>query len=64
MHVDLKTGSLLIMDYATQIHYTHGIPKTSAVIGERISLAFSREAGPAAAEGQWEQRRLPLTMLG
>ena len=28
------------MDYATQIHYTHGIPKTSAAIGERISLAF------------------------
>ena len=28
------------MDYATQIHYTHGVPKTSAAIGERISLAF------------------------
>ena len=40
VHVDLETGSLLIMDYATQIHYTHGVPKTSAAIGERISLAF------------------------
>ena len=40
MHVDLETGSLLVMDYATQIHYTHGVPKTSAAIGERISLAF------------------------
>ena len=40
LHVDLAAGSLLVMDYATQIHYTHGIPKTSAAIGERISLAF------------------------
>ena len=40
MHVDLETGSLLVMDYATQIHYTHGVPKTSAAVGERISLAF------------------------
>src|SRR3954470_21392491 len=35
-----EDGSLLVMDYATQIHYTHGLPKTSAAIGERISLAF------------------------
>jgi alkylated DNA repair dioxygenase AlkB len=40
MHVDLESGSLLVMDYATQIHYTHGVPKTSVLIGERISLAF------------------------
>jgi hypothetical protein len=40
VHVDLEAGSLLVMDYATQIHYTHGVPKTSAAIGERISLAF------------------------
>jgi alkylated DNA repair dioxygenase AlkB len=40
MRVDLETGSLLVMDYATQIHYTHGVPKTNAAIGERISLAF------------------------
>jgi hypothetical protein len=40
LHVDLEAGSLLVMDYATQIHYTHGVPKTSATIGERISLAF------------------------
>jgi alkylated DNA repair dioxygenase AlkB len=39
-HVDLETGSLLVMDYATQIHYTHGVPKTRAVISPRISLAF------------------------
>lgn len=40
MHIDLESGSLLVMDYATQIHYTHGVPKTSEAVGERISLAF------------------------
>jgi hypothetical protein len=40
VHVDLEAGSLFVMDYATQIHYTHGVPKTSAEVGERISLAF------------------------
>ena len=40
MHMDLETGSLLIMEYTTQIHYTHGVPKTTASIGKRISLAF------------------------
>jgi alkylated DNA repair dioxygenase AlkB len=39
-HVDLEPGSLLVMDYATQLHYTHGVPKTSEHVGERISLAF------------------------
>ena len=34
------------MDYATQIHYTHGVPKTSAAIGERISLAFRVKPDP------------------
>jgi alkylated DNA repair dioxygenase AlkB len=40
MHVDLEPGSLLVMDYATQLHYTHGVPKTKEAVGERISLAF------------------------
>jgi len=40
LHVDLEPGSLLVMDYNTQIHYTHGVPKTRAAVGERISLAF------------------------
>jgi alkylated DNA repair dioxygenase AlkB len=39
-HVDLEAGSLFVMDYATQLHYTHGVPKTDAAVGERISLAF------------------------
>jgi len=39
-HVDLETGSLFVMDYLTQLHYTHGVPKTADPVGERISLAF------------------------
>ena len=48
-HVDLAPGSLLTMSYATQIHYTHGIPKTKEPVGERISLAF--RVKPAKTEG-------------
>ena len=40
LHVDLAAGSLLVMSYETQLHYTHGIPKTSGPVGPRISLAF------------------------
>jgi alkylated DNA repair dioxygenase AlkB len=39
-HIDLAPGSLLMMSYETQLHYTHGIPKTKEPVGERISLAF------------------------
>jgi alkylated DNA repair dioxygenase AlkB len=39
-NIDLEAGSLLVMDYATQLHYTHGVPKTKEPVGERISLAF------------------------
>jgi alkylated DNA repair dioxygenase AlkB len=55
LHVDLETGSLLVMDYATQIHYTHGVPKTGATVGARISLAFRvkpvREPPKASGSG-------------
>ena len=40
LHVDLAAGSLLVMSYETQLHYTHGIPKTTEQVGPRISLAF------------------------
>jgi alkylated DNA repair dioxygenase AlkB len=40
IHIDLEAGSLFVMDYATQLHYTHTIPKTNEPVGERISLAF------------------------
>jgi alkylated DNA repair dioxygenase AlkB len=53
IHVDLEPGSLLVMDYATQLHYTHAVPKTTEPVGERISLAFrvkpARKASPDAA---------------
>jgi alkylated DNA repair dioxygenase AlkB len=38
--LDLEPGSLLIMSYATQGYYDHGIPKTAEPVGERISMAF------------------------
>lgn len=40
VHVDLVAGSLLLMSYETQVHYTHGVPKTTERVGPRISLAF------------------------
>ena len=45
--IDLESGALLIMSYATQLHYTHGVPKTRAPVGERISLAFRVRPGDA-----------------
>jgi alkylated DNA repair dioxygenase AlkB len=55
VHIDLESGSLLVMDYATQLHYTHGVPKTTDPVGERISLAFRvkppREASGGADDG-------------
>ena len=51
IHVDLESGSLLVMDYETQIHYTHGVPKTRAAVGERISLAFRVKAAPPRSSG-------------
>jgi alkylated DNA repair dioxygenase AlkB len=46
IHVDLEPGSLLLMDYETQIHYTHSVPKVRESVGERISLAFRVKADP------------------
>jgi alkylated DNA repair dioxygenase AlkB len=50
LHVALEHGSLLWMSYATQIHYTHGVPKTTEVVGERISLAFRVKPVPEGTE--------------
>jgi alkylated DNA repair dioxygenase AlkB len=53
VHVDLEPGSLLVMEYATQLHYTHGVPKTSDPVGERISLAFRVKPSRAdSADGE------------
>ena len=40
VHVELGAGSLLVMNYESQLHYTHGVPKTPARVGPHISLAF------------------------
>jgi alkylated DNA repair dioxygenase AlkB len=40
LDLDLEPGSLLVMSYETQHHYDHGIPKTTAEVGPRISVAF------------------------
>jgi alkylated DNA repair dioxygenase AlkB len=48
-HVDLEAGSLLLMSYETQVHYTHGIPKTRDRVGPRISLAFRVKPAAGAA---------------
>ena len=50
LHVDLAAGSLLVMSYETQLHYTHGIPKTKEPVGPRISLAFRVKPAPDPAE--------------
>jgi alkylated DNA repair dioxygenase AlkB len=54
LDVDLEGGSLLVMSYETQLHYTHGVPKTKERVGERISLAFRvrpADDGPAGRAG-------------
>ena len=38
--VDLEAGSLLVMSYASQLHYTHGVAKTRLPVGSRISVAL------------------------
>jgi alkylated DNA repair dioxygenase AlkB len=59
VHADLEPGSLLVMDYATQLHYTHGVPKTVERVGERISLAFRvREKRPRTAPAEDADSRL------
>jgi alkylated DNA repair dioxygenase AlkB len=50
LHVDLAAGSLLVMSYETQLHYTHGILKTKEPVGPRISLAFRVKPAPDPAE--------------
>jgi alkylated DNA repair dioxygenase AlkB len=38
--IDLVSGSLLVMSYSSQLHYTHGVPKTRLPAGPRISVAL------------------------
>ncbi len=63
LHVDLAAGSLLLMSYETQLHYTHGVPKTREPVGPRISLAFrvkpaaSSERATPPPDGPPQRRR-------
>lgn len=40
LDTDLEDGSLLLMSYDTQLNYDHGVPKTRAAVGPRISVAL------------------------
>jgi alkylated DNA repair dioxygenase AlkB len=40
--LDLEPGSLLVMDYASQLAWNHGVPKSVKLVGPRISLAFRK----------------------
>jgi alkylated DNA repair dioxygenase AlkB len=51
LDVALEDGSLLVMSYETQRHYTHGVPKTAERLGERISLAFRVRPASDASGG-------------
>jgi alkylated DNA repair dioxygenase AlkB len=55
LQVDLESGSLLMMSYATQLHYVHGVPKIAHAVGERISLAF--RVKPVRAPSEDDARR-------
>lgn len=62
IHVALAAGSLLIMSYETQLHYTHGIPKTKDPVGARISLAFRvKPARDPAEPARYERRGAVFT---
>ena len=51
IRVELEPGSLLVMSHASQHHWDHGVPKTKAPVGERISLAF--RVRPHDARRRW-----------
>lgn len=42
INLDLGDGDLLVMSGETQSFWAHQIPKTAAVVGERINLTFRR----------------------
>ncbi|WP_257388857.1 alpha-ketoglutarate-dependent dioxygenase AlkB [Tahibacter caeni] len=52
LRLPLEAGSLLLMSYATQLHYDHGVPKQRTPVGARISLAF-RVRRPAAERARY-----------
>ncbi|HEY6893743.1 MAG TPA: alpha-ketoglutarate-dependent dioxygenase AlkB [Rhodanobacteraceae bacterium] len=43
--IDLDAGSLLVMSWSSQLHYTHGVAKTRAKVDPRISIALRVRPG-------------------
>ena len=64
IHQDLRAGSLFTMSYDTQIHYTHGIPKTDDIVGERISLAFRVRPKTHRQSRYWVGTRTTVRLSG
>ncbi|MBB3807028.1 alkylated DNA repair dioxygenase AlkB [Xanthomonas arboricola] len=56
--LELAPGSLLAMSHASQRTHTHGIPKTSRAVGERLSVVFRVRPAERMAAGRhgphWE----------
>ncbi len=50
--LELAPGSLLAMSHASQLTHTHGIPKTSRAVGERMSVVFRVRPAERMAAGQ------------
>lgn len=42
LKIDLEEGSVILMNYPTNIYWKHSIPKTSKKIGPRISLTYRK----------------------
>jgi len=40
LNLDLPSGSLLLMQGATQRHWQHALPKTARLVGPRLNLTF------------------------
>lgn len=60
--VDLQPGSVLRMSHAAQSSHEHGIPKTRAAVGPRMSIVF--RARPAGARPRGDGRRLQPSLPG
>jgi len=45
IQLELEPGSVLLMTYAIQQHFDHGIPKAAVPVGQRISVAFRQRPG-------------------
>ena len=62
MHVDLEPGSLFVMSYATQLHYTHAVPKTPTLRAPLITTVplqvFAAEVATARGHDVDQPRNL------